>query len=71
MRITVNIDERLLVDAMKAGSLRTRGEAIEAGLRILARQAAYREILQSEGRLKWEGENDIDWTAPRGAGRSK
>ncbi len=64
MRTNIDIDDTLMGEAMKAGPFQTKKEAVEAGLRLLARQAAYREILKWEGRLKWEGDEDIDWTAP-------
>jgi hypothetical protein len=49
---------------MHAGPYTTKKETVEAGLRLLARQAAYREILKWEGKLKWEGDESIDWTKP-------
>ena len=63
MRTNIVIDEDLMAQAMKAGPYKTKKEAVEAGLKLLARQAAYREILKWEGRLKWEGDESIDWTA--------
>lgn len=66
MRTNIEIDDALMAEAMKAGPFTTKKEAVEAGLRLLARQAAYREILKWEGRLKWEGDESIDWTAPAG-----
>ena len=53
-----------MAQAMKAGPYKTKKEAVEAGLKLLARQAAYREILKWRGKLKWEGDESIDWTAP-------
>ena len=64
MRTNIVIDEKLMADAMKAGPYKTKKDAVEAGLKLLARQAAYREILKWEGRLKWEGDEKIDWTVP-------
>ena len=64
MRTNIVIDEHLMAEAMKAGPYKTKKDAVEAGLKLLARQAAYREILKWEGRLKWEGDESIDWTAP-------
>ena len=64
MRISIIIDEALMAEAMKAGPYKTKKAAVEAGLRLLARQAAYREILKWRGKLKWEGDEDIDWTQP-------
>jgi Arc/MetJ family transcription regulator len=69
MRTSIEIDDGLLAEAMKAGPYQTKKEAVEAGLRLLARQAAYREILKWEGRLKWEGGERSDWTAPPTATR--
>ena len=63
MRTNIEIDDALLADAMKAGPYKTKKDAVEAGLRLLARQASYREILKWKGRLHWEGDESIDWTA--------
>lgn len=63
MRTNIDIDDTLMAEAMKAGPFQTKKEAVEAGLRLLARQAAYREILKWEGRLKWEGGDGGDWSA--------
>ena len=64
MRTNIVIDENLMAEAMKAGPYKTKKDAVEAGLKLLARQAAYREILKWEGRLKWEGDDSVDWTKP-------
>jgi Arc/MetJ family transcription regulator len=64
MRTNIVIDEKLMAEAMKAGPFKTKKDAVEAGLKLLARQAAYREILKWRGKLKWEGDDGIDWTAP-------
>ena len=64
MRTNIVIDEDLMAQAMKAGPFKTKKDAVEAGLKLLARQAAYREILKWRGKLKWEGDESIDWTQP-------
>ena len=64
MRTNIDIDDALLSKAMQAGPYQTKREAVEAGLKLLARQVAYREILKWEGKLKWEGDESIDWTQP-------
>ena len=64
MRTNIVIDEDLMAQAMKAGPFKTKKDAVEAGLKLLARQAAYREILKWEGKLKWEGDEAVDWTQP-------
>jgi antitoxin ParD1/3/4 len=67
MRTNIDIDDDLMAKAMSAGPYKTKKDAVEAGLKLLARQAAYREILKWEGKLKWEGDESIDWTKPAGA----
>ena len=64
MRTNIDIDEKLIAEAMKAGPYQTKKDAVEAGLKLLARQAAYKEILKWRGKLKWEGDESIDWTQP-------
>jgi antitoxin ParD1/3/4 len=64
MRTNIDIDDDLMVRAMQAGPYKTKKDAVEAGLKLLARQAAYREILKWRGKLKWEGDESIDWTKP-------
>jgi len=66
MRTNIVIDPELMEAAMKAGPYTTKKDAVEAGLKLLARQAAYREILKWEGKLRWEGdegEGAPDWPA--------
>lgn len=64
MRTSIVIDPDLMSQAMKAGPYKTKKETVEAGLKLLARKAAYREILKWQGKLKWEGDESIDWTQP-------
>jgi len=61
MRTNIVIDDALLEAAMKAGPFNTKKDAVEAGLRLLARQAAYRDILALRGKLRWDD-------APKAAG---
>lgn len=57
MRTTIVIDPALLETAMKAGPYKTKKEAVEAGLKLLARRVAYRELAAMRGKLKsWDGE---------------
>jgi len=64
MRTHIDIDDDLLAKAMRAGPYSTKKETVEAGLQMLVRQAAYREIIKWQGKLKWEGDESIDWTQP-------
>jgi Arc/MetJ family transcription regulator len=54
MRTNIVIDDALLEAAMKAGPFSTKKDAVEAGLRLLARQVAYRDILALRGKLRWD-----------------
>lgn len=53
MRTNIDIDDGLMARAMAAGPFKTKKEAVEAGLALLERQAAYREILKWKGKLQW------------------
>jgi Arc/MetJ family transcription regulator len=66
MRTNIDIDDATLEAAMRAGHFKTKKDAVEAGLKLLARQAAYREILKWEGKLHWDGD-DEDSAQPRSA----
>lgn len=59
MRTNIDIDDAVLGAAMKAGPFTTKKDAVEAGLRLLARQAAYRELLRWEGQLHWDGDDAL------------
>jgi antitoxin ParD1/3/4 len=64
MRTNIDIDDGLMSRAMQAGPYKTKKDAVEAGLKLLARQAAYREVLKWEGKLHWEGDESSDWSQP-------
>jgi Arc/MetJ family transcription regulator len=64
VRTNIDIDDGLMAQAMQAGPYKTKKDAVEAGLKLLARQAAYREILKWRGKLEWEGDESIDWIRP-------
>ncbi len=54
MRTNIILDDNLVAQAMKAGPFKTRKDAVDAGLRLPARQAAYRDILALRGKLRWD-----------------
>ena len=58
MRTNIDIDDEVLEAAMRAGGFKTKKDAVEAGLRLIARQAHYREVLRWEGRLHWDGDDE-------------
>ena len=61
MRTNIVIDDELMEAAMKAGGFKTKRDAVEEGLRLLARRAAYQSIRALRGKLRWS--LDGDWTA--------
>ncbi len=58
MRTTLNIDDEALSSAMTYAEGRTKTEFINQALRQFARGKRRKELLDSQGRLRWEG--DID-----------
>lgn len=64
MRTNIDIDDDLMAQAMKAGPYKTKKDAVEAGLKLLARRTAYREIVKWRGKLRWEGDDNSDWSRP-------
>jgi Arc/MetJ family transcription regulator len=62
MRTNIVIDDALMEAAMKAGDFRTKRDAVEEGLRLLARRAAYQSLRAARGKLNWSLEGD--WAAP-------
>ena len=70
MRTNIVIDEDLMSQAMKAGPFKTKKDAVEAGLKLLARQAAYREILKWEGKLHWDGDDEVGSAVSTGSAKS-
>ncbi len=72
MRTNIDIDDDLMDGAMRAGHFKTKKEAVEAGLKLLARQAAYQEILKWEGKLQWDADEEVAPSSARTlAGRTK
>lgn len=58
MRTNVVIDDQLMKTALKLSGLRTKKDAIEAGLRLLVRLDRQAKIKDFRGRLKWVGDLD-------------
>ncbi len=54
MRTNIVIDDALMAAAMEAGGFRTKKDAVEEGLRLLARRAAYQKIRSMRGKLQWD-----------------
>lgn len=55
MRTNIDIDERLMRQAMQRSGARTKRAAVEAGLRLLAETHAQGSIRRLRGKVAWEG----------------
>ena len=62
MRTNIEIDDRLMRDAMAAGGTLTKRDTVEAGLRLLVKVGAKRRVLELRG-IGWEGDLDAMRTA--------
>jgi Arc/MetJ family transcription regulator len=58
MRTNIDIDDKLLAQAMRASGCRTKRATVEEALRLLARKRSYRAILALRGKIHWEGDPD-------------
>jgi len=67
MRTSMEIDAKLLRDAMRTTGLKTKREVVELGLRTLIRLSRQAEIRRLRGKLDWQG----DLAAMRIDGRSR
>ena len=62
MRTNIVIDDHLMQAAMTAGNFKTKKDAVEEGLRLLARRKVYQNIRALRGKIHWS--LDGDWTQP-------
>ena len=58
MRTNIVIDDKLMRDTLRATGLKTKREAVEAGLRSLLRLRRQAEIRKLRGKLNWQGDLD-------------
>ena len=58
MRTNIEIDDRLMADALKATGLQTKKEVVETGLKALIKLKKQSSIRDLRGKLKWEGDLD-------------
>jgi Arc/MetJ family transcription regulator len=56
MRTNIDIDDRLMRQAMRSSRSRTKRAAVEAGLRLLIQTRAQATIRRLRGRIQWEGD---------------
>lgn len=58
MRTNIDIDDRLMRDAMVATKLKTKKEVVHVALRELIRLSRQKNILRLRGNTKWDGDLD-------------
>lgn len=56
MRTNIDIDDRLMRQAMRRSGAPTKKAAVEAGLRLLAETHAQGSIRRLRGKVDWQGD---------------
>lgn len=56
MRTNIDINDRLMRQAMRCSGARTKKAAVEAGLRLLAETHAQGSIRRLRGKIRWSGD---------------
>jgi Arc/MetJ family transcription regulator len=65
MRTNIDIDDRLLEEAMKVTGQKTKKATVEEALRLIVKRAGQRQALEELRGMGWEGDLDKmrnDWT---------
>lgn len=55
-RTNIEIDDRLMRQALKTGKGRTKRAVVEAGLRLLVQTYAQTGIRRLKGKIQWQGD---------------
>lgn len=58
MRTNIEIDERLMREALRASGRRTKRAVVEEALRLLVRTRAQVRIRRLRGQIRWTGDLD-------------
>lgn len=56
MRTNIDIDDRLMRQAMRSSGARTKRAAVEEGLRLLIQTRGQKSIGRLRGKVTWEGD---------------
>ncbi len=64
MRTNIEIDDKLMSDALEVTGARTKKEAVELGLKALIKLKKQEGIKQFRGKLEWTGDLDEMRSAP-------
>jgi Arc/MetJ family transcription regulator len=60
MRTNIEIDDKLMTEAMKASGAATKKAAVEEGLQLLVRIRGQEGIAKWFGKVEWDG--DLEWS---------
>jgi Arc/MetJ family transcription regulator len=58
MRTNIDIDDKLMREAMRSSGAGTKRAAVEEGLRLLIRTRGQRTLRRLRGKVAWEGDLD-------------
>ena len=58
MRTNINIDDKLMSEAMTLSQLKTKKAVVETGLKLLVQIKKQERIKSLRGKLKWDGALD-------------
>ena len=58
MRTNIEIDDKLMKDALRYTGAKTKREAVELGLRTLVQLGKQVEVRKMRGKLQWQGDLD-------------
>lgn len=56
MRTNIDIDDRLMRQALRSSGARTKRAAVEEGLRLLIQTRGQASLRRLRGKLSWEGD---------------
>ncbi len=56
MRTNIEIDDKLMRDALRTTGAKTKREAVELGLRTLVQLSRQQQTRQLRGKITWEGD---------------
>jgi Arc/MetJ family transcription regulator len=62
MRTNIEIDDRLMRDAMRASGGKTKKAVVDAALRLLVQTKKQTAIRRLRGQVAWEGDLEISRT---------
>ena len=58
MRTNIEINDKLMAEALRAGGFKTKRAAVEEALRLLVQTRAQGRVRRLRGKLRWEGSLD-------------